>query len=123
MALNFKEIAKNNMSMSELHNGRQKLETETVCGKALTIEDFDIAQLDDGSTFAVFTFTETPKMYYNGGYVLTKMVHGWVEECGGDIAKAREEYASLKPADRVKIQLTLTKTKDKARSLVNVEVL
>lgn len=118
--INFKESASKATSISELHNGRTKVDTSDLVGKELTISDFDIAALDDGTVFGVFLFEGMDGFYYNGGLVLTKIVKEWAEACGG-LEEARAEYAKEK--DKVKIKLTEGKTKDKQKSLVSVELL
>lgn len=117
----FRQAALDSMSMSRLHEGREKLETEDIVGKPLTIEDFDIAVMGDGTAFAVFTFTEQSGKYYNGGLVLTKMVQAWCDMYGS-LESAVEAYKN--EVDKVTIQLTMGKVKsDKTKSLVTVDIL
>lgn len=119
--MDFRAIAQESLAISELHNGREKLDTDEIKGKKLTIEDFDLAGLDDGTVFAVFTFADKPGFFYNGGLVLTKMVREWVRVCGS-IDAARENYRESK--DKVSIKLSVGHPKgDKQKTLVNVEIL
>ena len=116
----FRQAAKDSMSMSRLHEGREKVETEDILGQPLTISDFDLACMTDGTVFGVFTFEELDGKYYNGGLILTKMVSTWVEMYG-TLDDAVAAYQSEK--EKVVIQLTLGKTKDKSKSLVSVEIM
>ncbi len=102
--INFRSIAEESMTLSRLHNGREKLETSDVVGKPLTIEEFDTAVSNDGKVFAVFTFKEMPKKYYNGGLILTKMVNAWAAEFDGDVELANQEYINSKESVVIKLK-------------------
>lgn len=113
----FKDLAMKSMTLSELHNNRQKLESDSLYGKELTIENFDLVDTED-MRFAVFTFVEFPDSYYNGGLILTKMIMNWIAECGS-IEEALKDYHNSEP---LKIKLTESKTREK-NNLVTVTVI
>lgn len=118
--MGFKQIAKNAVTMSELHNGRTKLETAELVGQELKVTDFDIVVMQTGEEFAVFTFDGKPDRYYNAGLVLTKAVKEIADAYGG-LDKAREAYKSAPAEDKLCFKLSLGKTKDGQRTLTNVE--
>lgn len=118
MSFNFRESAKKEVSLSELMANREKLETEDVIGKEVTIREFDIVVLD-AKPFAVVLLDEFPDRFYNGGFVLTKLCQNWAEAFDGDIRAASEE---LKDSGGVVVRFTATKTK-KGNNLTSIEVL
>lgn len=88
---NFKKIAQQVLSLTELAIGREKLDTEVILEKPLTITAFDlIVPADGGNPYAAVLFAEFPGYYYTGGVVLTKLVNAW---CAGfdSIEEASEE--------------------------------
>lgn len=122
LKINFNEQAAQSIQLSELHNNREKLDSNDIVGRELTIEDFDLAEMDDDTSFAVFHFKEYPNHYYNGGLVLTKMVNRWVEAYGS-IADARDDYKNSTDDELVKIRLTATRAKKSNNNLFTVDVI
>lgn len=120
MGINFRSVAEESMVLSRLHNGNEKVETDDILDKVLTINDFDIA-VSDSATYAVFTFDEMPGRFYNGGLILTKMVMAWIDGADG-IDAAVEEYQKLKEKDRVKIRLKAGKAASSKNNLTLVEL-
>ena len=123
MKKNFKQIAEQSMTLSRLHNGRDKVETSEIVDKPLTVEDFDLVVRDDGVQYAVLTFKELPGAYYNGGLIITKMVVAWVSEYDGNVDDAAADYAKAKDNERVKIQLAETKAASSNHNLTTVKLL
>lgn len=118
--MGFKEVARNRTSISELYNGREKIETEAIVERPLTIEDFDLVESDKG-TYGVVTFVELPGNVYPCGMVLTDIIMDWVDQIGdGEIPVARQKYKENN--DKVVIILSQAKTKDNQRTYTKVEV-
>lgn len=114
----FKQLAEESLILSELHKGREKLETASITGVPLTIMAFDIVEQDDNTRYATMVFAEYPEFYYNGGTVLTKMVDAWLDEFG-DVDAAMAAYNDSEP---LVIQLEESKTRDGKRSVTKVSI-
>lgn len=117
----FKVLAEDSLTLSRLHNGREKLETEDVVDKPLTIDDFDMVYTAE-ATYAVIVFKEHPKMFYNCGLILTKMVQRWTDEYKSvDVAAAA--YEKLSDEEKVKVMLKEGEAASSGNSLTLVEIL
>lgn len=122
MAMNFKALAQNELTLSHLMNGRTQLTTKDVVDKELTIIEFDIASAcikGKDAVFPVIVFKEYPDNYYNGGALLAKVCTAWAGAFGGDIEIAS---SALKKEGGVKCKFAETKTQS-GNNLVNVEIL
>lgn len=122
MAINFKAIAENELTLSHLMNGRQQLKTEDVIGRSLTINAFDMVCATikgEEKNFCVVTFSELPDNYYNGGALLYKMCSAWAAACGGDIEVASE---ALRKSGGVQVKFSETKTKS-GNNLTSIEII
>ena len=122
----FKAIASRSLSASVLMENREKVDTSDVVGKNLTIEDFDIVEYVDGEGknvhYAVVIFAEMPDKYYQGGYVLTRMIDDIVEDFDEGLEFARDAYADTTDAEKIQIRLEESKTKG-GKNLTKVEVI
>lgn len=131
MSFNFKEAAQKNTLLSAIMVGRDKLETEDVLDKELTIVAFDFAPKFDqhgkpvvdettgeADTFGVVVFSEFPDKYYCVGAVFTKVCHAW--EAPFD--SVEEASNALAAEGGVKVKFTASKTK-KGNNLTAVEIL
>lgn len=116
----FSQLAKDSLTLSDLHNGRTQIDTDDIIGEELTVVDFDLIQTDD-ATYATFVFAEHEDRYYNGGLILTKMVNAFVGEFGG-VEAARDAYAT---GDNgvLRIRLSAGKSAKTKNNLTLVEVL
>lgn len=114
MAINFKKIAQRETVISEIMEGRQKVDKKD---GIVTIVDFDIVSNKDGESYAVCAINDTE--FINGGTILTNIFIAIVREFNGDVNQAREEYAQSEP---LKVKLTKAKTKS-GRDLTKVEVI
>lgn len=121
MAYNFKSVAQESTLLCKLMQNREKLNTDEVAGKELTITAFDFAPkfdqtgnpVADPSTgeqdvFGVVTFAEMPDKYYNVGTVFTKVCKAWAGGFGGD---AEAASTALSKSGGVKVRFTRTTTK------------
>lgn len=109
--VNFKKIAQDEISLSPLMSGREKLDTDDILGKTATVIAFDFATVTDKNvekTFAVVNFAEFPNHYYNGGTLMTKMCSAWANAFDGDVEEA--SYA-LAEQGGVKLHFSASRTK------------
>lgn len=132
MAFSFKQSAQESTLLCKLMSGREKMTTEDVAGKELTIVAFDFAPkfdqngnpVADPSTgeqdvFGVVTFKERRDKYYNVGTVFTKVCKVWAAAFSGDAEAASQ---ALEKEGGVRVRFTEGKTK-KGNNLVNVEII
>lgn len=88
----FKAIAQKETVLCPIMAGRTKIETDDICGKELTITDFDFAPKRDNKTneivvdengtvqtYAVIIFEEIPDGFYNCGEILSRVCQAWME--------------------------------------------
>ena len=119
---NFREIASKPLSLSDLMAGREKITTDELVGKTVTVTEFDFATITDAKgekTFPILIFKEMPNKYYCGGFLLAKMCMAWTAEYDGDAAAASNALAD---EGGVQIRFTAGKTKS-GNSLTNITVL
>lgn len=123
MAINFKEIATKELTLSSLMVGREQIKTDELVGHDVTIMEFDFATLTDKDgeqkSYPVVLFKEYPDHYYNGGALLTKLCIAWASACSGDAEAASD---ALKKSGGVQIRFKSTKTKS-GNNLTSIEVL
>lgn len=130
MSFNFKQIAQENTLLSAIMVGRDKIDTNEIINKDLTIIGFDFAPKFDQSgnpvmlpngevdTFGVVVFAEYPEHYYCVGAVFTKVCHAWAT----GFSTPSEASAALEAEGGVKVRFTPSKTK-KGNNLTAVEIL
>lgn len=130
MSFNFKKVAQENTLLSAIMVGKEKLETEDILDKELTIVAFDFApkfdqqgkpianEMGEVDTFGVVVFSEYPDKYYCVGAVFTKVCHAWVT----GFSSPQEASAALAAEGGVKVKFTASKTK-KGNNLTAVEIL
>ena len=111
MANQFSQSARKATSMSEVMEGRKQIKTEELIRfypDGVTVNEFDMITTKEGS-FPVFAFVEDEKVYAFGGYMMNKIVNGWIEMYEGDIEQASHD---LKMAGGCKIRFENSRTKD-----------
>lgn len=131
MSFNFKQVAQENTLLSAIMVGREKLDTEQVINKELTIVAFDFAPKFDQSgnriidesngaidEFGVVVFAEMPDKYYCVGTVFTKVCKAWASMFNSPA----EASAALAAEGGVRVKFTQSKTK-KGNNLTAVEIL
>lgn len=129
----FYEIANQATTLCELMVGREKLDTDDVVNKELTVIAFDFApkfdrntgapvMLDNGEqdVFGVVVLKEMPDKYYSVGTVFTKVCKAWAEEYDGDVVSASKE---LEETGGVRVRFKMSKTKVSKNNIVTVEIL
>ena len=131
MSFNFKQVAQENTLLSAIMVGKEKLETEQIINKELTIIAFDFAPKFDQSgnriidpntgevdEFGVVVFKEIPDHYYCVGAVFTKVCKAWASAFNS----AAEASEALAAEGGVRVKFTPSKTK-KGNNLTAVEIL
>lgn len=124
--INIKEIAKNVTTLSELMNGREKIETDDIIkyhSEYITIYAAERLELPDEKTKElkpcyIYLFEEESDKFAFGGYMLTKIFDAILSECDGDI----KAFNDLLDVQKLRVQLKNGKTKDK-KPITLVEVL
>lgn len=117
---NFKESATKATTLSDLMNGREKIETDALIKKfpdGFTVIGADMVNITD-ATYPVLIIKEDTNIFYTGGIVLKKIVEGWMTAF--DSIEAMN--AELEAGGGVKMKLTEGKTKSN-QNLTTVTIL
>lgn len=127
--MDFKKIALDATTMSELMNGRDKMDTEELIKKypdGVTIDFIDNVNMsqEDGEAENVWIFVteEQPDKFTFGGFVLAKIFNNILAEFEGDYDAMIKEYNSSLKEDKLRVKLERAKTKTK-REITKVTVL
>lgn len=127
--MDFRKIALDATTMSELMNGRDKMDTEELIKKypdGVTIDFIDNVNMsqEDGEAENVWIFVteEQPDKFTFGGFVLAKIFNNILAEFEGDYDAMIEEYNSSLKEDKLRVKLERAKTKTK-REITKVTVL
>ncbi len=126
--MDFKKIALDATTMSELMNGRDKMDTEELIRKypdGVTIDFIDnvnMQQEDGEENVWIFVTEEQPNKFTFGGFVLAKIFNNILAEYEGDCDAMIEEYNSSLKEDKLRVKLERAKTKTK-REITKVTVL
>lgn len=127
--MDFKKIALDATTMSELMNGRDKMDTEELTKKypdGVTIDFIDNVNMsqEDGEAEHVWIFVteEQPDKFTFGGFVLAKIFNNILAEFEGDYDAMIKEYNSSLKEDKLRVKLERAKTKTK-REITKVTVL
>ena len=126
--MDFKKIALDATTMSELMNGRDKMDTEELIKKypnGVTIDFIDnvnMQQEDGEENVWIFVTEEQPNKFTFAGFVLAKIFNNILDEFEGDYAKMIETYNSALKEDKLRVKLERAKTKSK-REITKVMVL
>lgn len=130
MSFNFKQAAQAQTSLSPIMVGKEKLETEDVLNKDLTIIGFDFAPkfdqngnpiVDDNGVpdeFGVVVFKEHPDCYYCVGAVFSKVCKAWA----APFQTVKDASAALEAEGGVRVRFKASKTK-KGNNLTSVDIL
>jgi hypothetical protein len=126
--MDFKKIALDATTMSELMNGRDKMDTEELIKKypeGVTIDFIDnvnMQQEDGEENVWIFVTEEQPNKFTFAGFVLAKIFNNILAEFEGDYAEMIETYNSALKEDKLRVKLERAKTKSK-REITKVTVL
>lgn len=126
--MDFKKIALDATTMSELMSGRDKMDTEELIKKypdGITIDFIDnvnMQQEDGEENVWIFVTEEQPNKFTFAGFVLAKIFNNILAEFEGDYAEMIETYNSTLKEDKLRVKLERAKTKSK-REITKVTVL
>lgn len=126
--MNFKKIALDATTMSEIMNGRDKMDTEELIKKypeGVTIDFIDnvnMQQEDGEENVWIFVTEEQPNKFTFAGFVLAKIFNNILAEFEGDYAEMIETYNSALKEDKLRVKLERAKTRSK-REITKVTVL
>lgn len=126
--MDFKKIALDATTMSELMSGRDKMDTEELIKKypdGVTIDFIDnvnMQQEDGEGNVWIFVTEEQPNKFTFAGFVLAKIFNNILSEFEGDYAEMIETYNSALKEDKLRVKLERAKTKSK-REITKVTVL
>lgn len=126
--MDFKKIALDTTTMSELMNGRDKMDTEELIKRypnGVTIDFIDnvnMQQEDGEENVWIFVTEEQPNKFTFAGFVLAKIFNNILNEFEGDYAEMIEMYNSALKEDKLRVKLERAKTKSK-REITKVTVL
>lgn len=126
--MDFKKIALDATTMSELMSGRDKMDTEELIKKypdGITIDFIDnvnMQQEDGEENVWIFVTEEQPNKFTFAGFVLAKIFNNILAEFEGDYAEMIETYNSALKEDKLRVKLERAKTKSK-REITKVTVL
>lgn len=126
--MDFKKIALDATTMSELMSGRDKMDTEEIIKKypdGITIDFIDnvnMQQEDGDENVWIFVTEEQPNKFTFAGFVLAKIFNNILAEFEGDYAEMIETYNSALKEDKLRVKLERAKTKSK-REITKVTVL
>lgn len=126
--MDFKKIALDATTMSELMNGRDKMDTEELIKKypdGVTIDFIDnvnMQQEDGEENVWIFVTEEQPNKFTFAGFVLAKIFNNILDEFEGDYTEMIEMYNSALKEDKLRVKLERAKTKSK-REITKVKVL
>ena len=126
--MDFKKIALDATTMSELMSGRDKMDTEELIKKypdGITIDFIDnvnMQQEDGKENVWIFVTEEQPNKFTFAGFVLEKIFNNILAEFEGDYAEMIETYNSALKEDKLRVKLERAKTKSK-REITKVTVL
>lgn len=126
--MDFKKIALDATTMSELMNGRDKMDTEELIKKypeGVTIDFIDnvnMQQEDGEENVWIFVTEEQPDKFTFAGFVLAKIFNNILSEFEGNYDEMIETYNSALKEDKLRVKLERAKTKTK-REITKVTVL
>lgn len=126
--MDFKKIALDATTMSELMSGRDKMDTEELIKKypdGVTIDFIDnvnMQQEDGEENVWIFVTEEQPNKFTFAGFVLAKIFNNILSEFEDDYAEMIETYNSALKEDKLRVKLERAKTKSK-REITKVTVL
>lgn len=126
--MDFKKIALDATTMSELMSGRDKMDTEELIKKypdGITIDFIDninMQQEDGEENVWIFVTEKQPDKFTFAGFVLAKIFNNILAEFEGDYTEMIETYNSALKEDKLRVKLERAKTKSK-REITKVTVL
>jgi hypothetical protein len=123
--MGFRDLAIEATSLSELMNGRTKVDTNDIIAKypdGITITAVDMVEYEkDGNPveYPLFLFSENEGAFYAGGVVLKKIAKAWASKYDNDYAAMSKALAE---EGGVKIKLSIGRAKT-GNTITNVDIL
>ena len=114
----FRDLAVRATTLSDLMDGRDKIDTEDLISEypeGFTVDDLDLCTVGDEPLW-VYTLREDDSVFAFAGSVLKKIFDACLTSCEGELDALHEEF------DGLKIKLKSGKTK-KGKDITLVEVL
>ena len=109
--MDFKKIALEATIMSELMNGRDKMDTEELIKKYPNgviidvIDNVNMQQEDGEENVWIFVTEEQPDKFTFAGFVLAKIFNGILRNFEGDYSEMIETYNSALKKDKLRVKL------------------
>lgn len=135
MAKNFRKAAQNSTSISPIMAGREKIGTDEIIGKTLTVQAFDIAEIKNyvnrntgevgDIEYGVYVFSEIPDKYYQAGTVGTRIINDWLLMYDGESEDVHDQCAELSvevAAEKVQLKFTRSST-SRGQNIVKIDVI
>lgn len=111
--MDIRSIARKAVTMSELMEGRDKIDTKDIIkyySQGITIVDAEKVHMsEDEKDFYVYIFDEDKKVFAFAGMVLNKIFDSILAECEGDI----DIFHKTLRNEKLMVKLYEGKTKDK----------
>lgn len=126
--MDFKKIALDATTISEIMTGRDKMDTEELIKKypegvtIVFIDNVNMQQEDGEENVWIFITEEQPNKFTFAGFVLAKIFNNILAEFEGDYAEMIKTYNSALKEDKLRVKLERAKTKAK-REITKVTVL
>lgn len=120
MKKTLKQIATEELSLSQLMTGRDKIDTEEIIDTyedGITLDQIDICEIE-GEEVAVYTFKEDDSVFAFGGLILKNLFKSWITEYG-----SVDRVNEILKDEPLSIKLERSKTKDGKRDVTKVSVI
>lgn len=122
--MDFKSKAREQVTLSPLMEGRDKVVTSELARKyrdGVNIVGIDWIKTEDGGyPCVIFDTKGLENVYYTGGMVLGKIVHAWLDEYNWDVSTCNHD---LREQGGVMVRFIETKTRNGQNNLTTIEVL
>lgn len=135
MLKNFRKVAQSSTSISPIMAGREKISTQDIVGKTLTVAAFDVAELKNyvnrangeikDVEYGVFVFAEMPDRYYQAGTVGTRIINDWLTLYDGESEDVHDQCAELSSEiapEKVQLRFSNSVT-SRGQNIVKIDVL
>lgn len=123
MAMDFRNLAKKQTTLSTIMADREKMSNDKLIATypdGVTITGFDyVTSKKTGKQYPVFTIAEDAGVFVNGGTVIDRVFQEFVKVCDGDVDAASQE---LKRQGGLKVKFGHGTTKA-GDELITVEII
>lgn len=108
--MNFRDVAKKAVKVSDLAEGKEKISTEEIIDKypeKITINGFERCEMGNKVKF-IYTLKEEPEKFAYAGLMLEKCFNSIISAYGGDYIRAQKEFSLDKQGLPVKLEKKTT---------------